>query len=262
MGRRRSRRRSYCIAMQYVYVRTGPENDESPVEAGASARAGYGNRTRLSSLGSSRSTDELIPLERQDRSRPATTLGRRMRRTAIPLVAVLAVAALVGAARLRRRPAKARTRRSTRRSRRASGPPRPTSRCRCSTAPAQRSLADLQRQGRRPELLGLVVRAVQGRGAGARARPEAPGGRRRGHRARRDLQGRRRRLARSSCASTASRTRPCATTSCKLAPGVRHARAARDVRDRPPRAGSSRSRAARSTRSSSTARSTRRWRTA
>jgi hypothetical protein len=31
-----------------------------------------------------------------------------------------------------------------------------------------------RREGRRPELLGLVVRAVQGRGAGARARPEAP----------------------------------------------------------------------------------------
>src|SRR3954453_6728090 len=48
---------------RYLQPPAHPGNDESPVEAGASARAGYGNRTRLSSLGSSRSTDELIPRE-------------------------------------------------------------------------------------------------------------------------------------------------------------------------------------------------------
>ena len=45
----------------------------SPVEAGTSAEAGYGNRTRLSSLGSSRSTDELIP--RMERRSLAARMG-------------------------------------------------------------------------------------------------------------------------------------------------------------------------------------------
>jgi cytochrome c biogenesis protein CcmG/thiol:disulfide interchange protein DsbE len=68
-----------------------PEDDESPVEAGASVRAGYGNRTRLSSLGSWRSTDELIP-----RERPSIIAARHyaegVRRTYVSMVAVASLA--------------------------------------------------------------------------------------------------------------------------------------------------------------------------
>ena len=67
------------------------------------------------------------------------------------------------------------------------------------------------RQGRRAQLLGLVVRAVQGRGAGAGARPAAPEAERR-HRVRRDLQGRPRRLARLRPAGEGDLARTCATT--------------------------------------------------
>ena len=72
------------------------ENDKRPVEAGASARAGYGNRTRLSSLGSLRSTDELIP--REGASIPAPHLyieGVRSRGLPFVIVAATALIALL-----------------------------------------------------------------------------------------------------------------------------------------------------------------------
>ena len=76
---------------------------------------------------------------------------------------------------------------------------------------ARRLAGAAARQGRGAELLGLVVRAVRERGAGARARA-AQAGRQRRHGAGRDLQGRRRRVARLRARSTSSPTRACATT--------------------------------------------------
>ena len=70
--------------------------------------------------------------------------------------------------------------------------PTPATRCPGSPAPTAASLASLARQGRRAELLGLLVRTLPGRGAAARARPEPAAAPRR-DRARRDLS---RRLAR------------------------------------------------------------------
>ena len=60
-----------------VTATADPISDETPVEARGSVRAGYGNRTRLSSLGSSRSTDELIPRRGRQSSRRAHYAGWR-----------------------------------------------------------------------------------------------------------------------------------------------------------------------------------------
>src|SRR5688572_25025658 len=68
-----------------------PRNDETRVEAPGFVRAGYGNRSRLSSLGSLRSTDELIP--REGASIPAVRVySEGVRSRGLPFVVVAATA--------------------------------------------------------------------------------------------------------------------------------------------------------------------------
>ena len=109
-----------------------------------------------------------------------------MKRFLVPVLAGVAALALVEPAGLRAALARGgHVDRPGGRARRAAGrrEPRAAAARRERDALARRPA----RQGRRPELLGLVVRALQGRGAGARGRPAAPAARRHGHRPRRDV---------------------------------------------------------------------------
>ena len=126
--------------------------------------------------------------------------------------------------------------------------------------PGTRVARRLPRAGRRPELLGLVVRAVPRGGAAAAALPAHA--RRPRHGARRHLQGRRRRQRGASSAQLRPHLPEPARLPAAARARLRHAGAARDLRDRRDAAGSSRCRAARSPRRSSTTRSRRRPREA
>src|SRR3954454_9147669 len=113
----------------------------------------------------------------------------------------------------------------------ASGGPRS---CPAPPRRARRAVAGrLPRTGRRAQLLGLVVHAVPGGGAAARADAEAA--RRPRHRAGRDLQG-----LRGGLAQVRAQVRPHLPQPARrpppARPALRHFRTARDVRHRPARA--------------------------
>src|SRR5580693_5480073 len=72
--------------------RCAHETRKAPRDRGF-CEAGYGNRTRLSSLGSSRSTDELIP---PDRRRSYRARVWSVRRKLVPAITALLAAAVVG----------------------------------------------------------------------------------------------------------------------------------------------------------------------
>ena len=175
---------------------------------------------------------------------------RRPRARSLALVALLAygLAAERAGSRPRRRPRARRARAGARRSS-----------CRGSTEAAASVARGLPRPGRGAQLLGLVVRALPGGVAAARALARSGSSARR-HGARRRHARRDRRRRRLHRASTSSRYPMLQDKDGEAASSLRRGRVPRDVRDRPPAAASPRSGAGPSTRSSCAPRSSRCWR--